>query len=355
MKPVSHSFQSDIAEEEHVQHMRGVRPTLLDVARQCNLSKASVSKALSLPADKCPVKPATRQRILRVAAEMGYRPNWRAKSLADGRSHAVGLLYSNSFPHLHGIYESMVKSFGVELQRQKFHLNFIPAGEDSDEWRHMLEERRVDGCVVFDWLPDAVKAAFATESLPGVLLNIESDYPMTQVLPDDRGGMEIALEHLLNLGHRRIALFFEAEPTRHHSERHREESFETIMRRAGLRPHIERCTIEELVAMLVNAPDAPTAVLPYTHIEAIKLLPHLVKAGITVPNDLSILTFNDVYPLEYLMPALSTVAIPSEGIGKLGAELLLQQITTPRPPELQRIFLPEHLVLRDSTATPAKS
>ena len=324
----------------------------MDVARECNLSKASVSKALSLPPEKCPVNPATRQRILRVASEMGYRPNWRAKSLANGTSHAVGLLYSNDFPYMHGIYESMMRSFGVELQRHKFHLNLIPAGENEGEWRHMLEERRVDGCVVFDWLPAEVRAAFETEALPGVLLNAESDYPMTQVLPDDRGGVELAVEHLLGLGHRRIALYYDAVRTRHHSERHREESFEAVMRRAGLRAQVERCGVEKFIALLKNSPDAPTAVLVYSHLQAVKMLPHLAQAGFSIPRDLSLLTFNDVYPLEYLMPALSAVSIPAEAIGRVGAEILLQQIAAPGPPELRRIFLPEHLVLRASTAPP---
>jgi hypothetical protein len=108
-------------------------PTILDLARRAGVSKATASKAMSMAPDVCPVRKETREHVLQVAEEIGYRPSWHAKALAHGKSHTVGLLYQGPFPwYLTGVYGNMIQSLAVELQSHGFHLLFVP-GLEQDE------------------------------------------------------------------------------------------------------------------------------------------------------------------------------------------------------------------------------
>ena len=132
----------------------GRRPTILDLARRAGVSKATASKAMSLPPEQCPVRKETRERILQVAEEIGYRPSWHAKALAHGKSHTVGLLYQGPYPwYLTGVYGEMIQALAVQLKSHGFHLLFVPISEEDDSWSDMLHDRRIDGCVLADYVP----------------------------------------------------------------------------------------------------------------------------------------------------------------------------------------------------------
>jgi LacI family transcriptional regulator len=335
------------------------RPTINDVARQSGVSKATASKALSLPPERCPVSKTTREHVLQVAGQMGYRPNWRAKALADGRSHTIGLLYQGPYPwYLNGVYGAMIQSFALTLQSQGFHLLFVPI-EGDGSWEHMLLDRRLDGCVVADWIPDAVAQILASAQMPVVLLNLQSTLPYPTVVPDDHNGAMLLTRHLQQLGHRHIVFYEQPGEGTHFSRAARRAGFQQAMREAGLRKSAREVQIApaqfagQLQKTLRKATTSrPTAIITYADSDAMELLHALWQHAIRVPADVSLATFNDVHPLHLLTPPVTAVHIPAEEIGRQGAEILLRQIFDATPPDVPSLVLPETLTLRASTAPP---
>jgi DNA-binding LacI/PurR family transcriptional regulator len=354
------------------------RPTIIDVARAAGVSKATASKAMSLPPEVCPVRKETRERILDVAEKMGYRASWHAKALAHGKSHTVGLLYQGPYPwYLTGVYGDMIQALAVELQRNGFHLLFVPISEEDDTWSDMLHDRRIDGCVLADYVPERIEAILKEANLPTVLLNIQSDLPYSTIIPDDRNGAEQLTRHLLELGHRDIVFFQVAKGyvRTHFSYFERLEGYKSVLESAGLENHIQ--IIESSVDEFAQAMSThlagknqkllnrvPTAVMAYSHDEAIELMYALWQQNVIVPADMSLATFNDVYPLDLMTPPVTTVKVPASTMGWQAGVLLLEMIkahsksrksksvvTEEKP---QHIVVPESLVVRASTAAPSR-
>src|SRR5690348_12275125 len=99
---------------------------MAEIARRCRLSKATVSRALSLPADRSKVKSRTRERILRVAQDLKYHPNWRARAFSRGKTHTVGLIISGLVPQHEAIPHQILESFSQVLRHSGYHLALVP-------------------------------------------------------------------------------------------------------------------------------------------------------------------------------------------------------------------------------------
>ena len=342
----------------------GRRVRIHDVARQCGLSITTVSQALNLRADQCRVSNKTRTLVQRVARELGYRPSRTARGLAKGRSYTVGILAWSIVPS--GIYSDMVSVISQTMGARGYHLLLAHLGDRVDQWGQTLLDEQMDGCLVLNNLPPDLRDTLAQVQLPTVLVNVESDLNVPQVLVDDAAGMRQLTEHLLSLGHRRIAFFrqpaFEGAPKghiAHYSVRERENAFLTTMRTAGLSEsaQVVEATNDEFVQQFIDTDPTkrPTAVMVYAHTHAFPVMRKFWERGILVPRDVSVATFNDVDPVANSIPPLTTVAIPNIDLGRRAAQLLLEQIegsVTERSAVAERIVLDERLVVRASTAAP---
>src|SRR5687767_2612505 len=132
--------------------------TMAEIARRCRLSKATVSRALSLPAERCPVKPRTRERIMRVAQDLGYRPNWRARAFSRQRTHTVGLIISGLLPQHEAIPHLILEAFTRVLRGGGYHLAFVPI-DGALDWRDLVFGGHVDACATLnDPAPEVVRA-----------------------------------------------------------------------------------------------------------------------------------------------------------------------------------------------------
>ncbi len=165
----------------------GETVTLADVALACNLSKGSVSRALSMTAEACPLSSATRERVLKVSQEMGYRVNAQARALARGRSMSIGLLYEGTLPILESVYHQIVDAFSLTLREHGYHLALVGL-DDTDQWQDALFGGRVDGCVCLHSLPVRIEHIIDRLNLPLVLLNGKSELAHGSVGVDDRRG-----------------------------------------------------------------------------------------------------------------------------------------------------------------------
>jgi DNA-binding LacI/PurR family transcriptional regulator len=330
------------------------RPTITDVARACNVSKTTVSRALNFPPDKCPLNEETRRRVVAKAEEIGYRPNWLAQSLSRQRTHLIGLLYAQALPPVSGHHAAVLRVLVSELQPKGYQLVFASAEGPVKDWGHLLRDRILDACLVLDSMPANLSDVITDSGIPSVVLNVRTNLPCPHVLMDDQGGAMQLTRHLLEQGHRRIAYYDDPESTPHASVGDRQAGYLAAMRAAGLAPacQVMCMPLERVPDQIRGNPEAPTAIVTYQHQQAIRLLRLLWQAGVHVPRDLSVATFNDVYPVDCFIPTLTTVRMPAEQMGRLAADLLLQQIESPEARMPGAVVLPEEVIVRESTAAP---
>lgn len=333
--------------------------TLADIARRCNLSKGSVSRALSMTAETCPLSPATRNRVLKVSQEMGYRVNAQARALARGKSMSVGLVYEGALPILDSVYHQIVEAFAATLRQHGYHLALV-ALDDTDHWQDALLGGRVDGSICLHSLPERVANLTQQITHPIVLLNGKSELVHGSVSVDDRRGATLITEHLLGLGHRRIVMLTDTEcELPHYSIAERQNGFLQTMRDCGLAGAQPMCFEGDAQAFAEawgRMTPKPTAVICYSHVEAIHALRVLRRAGVDVPGQVSLATFNDVFPVADLDPSLTCVNIQASEIGRAGGQMLLELLrsSAPTPTDAKNlVVLDPVLIPRESTAVAA--
>ncbi|CAN5568620.1 LacI family DNA-binding transcriptional regulator [soil metagenome] len=334
------------------------RPTIMDVARKCGVSKTTVSVILNDSPASSRVPKETQDRVRAMAEGLGYRPNWRARALASRKTHTIGVLYYPPMPLVvRGNYEGIMAGINEVLSARGYHMLYVPLGDKTEEWQRILLDQRMDGCLVLSRLRQPLADILKRGGLRATLVNADSDEPLPTVIADDFHGSEQCTQHLISLGHKRITFFAGKQPP-HYSLTQREEGYAAAMKAAGLEKQI--CIVSEGDAdqfvhefVATNAQRC-TAVLVYTHYLAIKLLQKSWEAGISVPHDLSVVTFSNAYPVEDVIPPLTTVALPTEEMGRTAAELVLEQIESNGAAKPRRIVLKETLIVRKSTAAPSE-
>ena len=312
-------------------------PTIRDVARHAGVSVATVSRVLN---DVPVVSDDMRDRVRRAIAELGYRPSSTARSLSLGRSQAIGVVAPffttpSVVERLRGVAERArdhgygLMLFDVETPEQR-------TAAFSEFARH----GRVDGLLVISLplLDDDVEA-LARDRLPVVMVDIGHPRVPHVVIDDVRGG-ELAAEHLLARGHRRIGFVGDEPDSRFGftSSEERRRGFRRALRRAGIRPAADleargrhgRAPARALADALLRRPDRPTAVFAASDTQAVGVLEAAQALGLRVPEDVAVIGFDDIEIAEPL--GLTTVRQPLRQSGARGADLLLGAIAGASPP-----------------------
>jgi DNA-binding LacI/PurR family transcriptional regulator len=188
--------------------------------------------------------------------------------------------------------------------------------------------------------------------MPAALVNADTSLPLPVCIADEFDGGVQVTKHLIGLGHQRIAFFLGDQPA-HYSVTQRVNGYETSMRAAGLAEHmmVGRGALQDFIDSLpAQSPSVrPTALICYTHFLAISALRLLWERGASVPQDLSIATFSNSYPVAEVIPPLTTVALPTEDMGRTAAEMVLEQIEASGQAPPRRAVLKETLIIRKST------
>jgi LacI family transcriptional regulator len=332
------------------------RPTIMDVARKCGLSKTTVSVILNKTPASTRVPEETQKRVFEAAEMLGYRPNWRARALASRRTHTIGVLYAPPMPLIvRGNYEGIMAGINDVLHRHNYHMMLVPLGENPDDWGRLLLDQRMDGALVLSRLREPLAEIIMRAGLHVGLVNADTDLNVPTVIVDDYDGAVQNTRHLLELGHKRITFLLGQQPS-HYSVRRRQDGYAAAMRDAGLSEHVRVVgnSVEEFVAEFVATPQdqRPTALVVYTHFMAVHLLRVLWEAGCSVPRDVSVATFTNAFPVEDVIPPLTTIALPTEEMGRTAAAMVLEQIETKGQAPKRRVVLRETLVVRKSTAPP---
>ncbi|HEX8691354.1 MAG TPA: LacI family DNA-binding transcriptional regulator [Longimicrobium sp.] len=327
--------------------------TTHDVARRAGVSQATVSLVLG-GNPRARVAPATRERVMRAADELGYRPNMLARGLVRGRSYALGVVV----PDLSNPFFLDVVT-GVQRVAAEAGYAVLPGDtRDTTPARHLeaLRARLVDG-VVIDGLGAATLPEDSLADLKVVLVDEPSErWP--GVASDALSAGRLAAEHLLGLGHRRIA--FVGPATDVHGFRMRERGFFQALSAAGiplptgLLRRVPATVAGGLAAMkqLLAAGERPTAVFCANDLIALGALKAALAAGVAVPGGMSIVGCDDVEMARVVTPELTTVAVPARELGARAARLLLRLLDGQEVSARPARPLPVRLITRGTTGKP---
>ena len=334
------------------------RPTIADVARAAGVSKGAVSFALN---DRPGVADATRTRILAAAAELGWTPSHRARALSSSRALTVGLVVARApetlsadpfFPAFIAGIETVLADRGQALLLQ------VVADLDAERrgYEALAANGRVDGVFLTDLrIDDKRPALLESLGLPTVVIAPDPlDCPWPVIAVDDRPGIAAAVEHLVALGHRRIAHV--AGPAEFVHTRSRHQAWVGALAAAGLD---ENSSIHSdfspgggahATRRLLDSPEPPTAIVYANDLMAIAGMSAAQTRGLHVPDDLSVTGFDDTPIAAHLQPPLTTVRTDAVGWGRAAAACLLRLVDG--DPCSDVTLPPPQLVVRASTASP---
>ena len=227
--------------------------------------------------------------------------------------------------------------------------------DDRGDWQEIVLGGQIDGGVVFQTLPAEVVAAVRERQLPLVLLGDNSDASLSQVVVDDFAGAFAATKYLISLGHQRVTIFVHESIKPHCSVQDRVAGYHAAMQEANL-PVRDLIRVDEGTAIeaLVRGKDRPTAALCYSDLESTQLVHGLWQVGVTIPGDVSLIGFNDVFATRYMTPPLTTVGFDAAKIGEAGAKLVLKDSDpSSNGKEPTVVTIHPNLIVRGSTG-PAK-
>jgi DNA-binding LacI/PurR family transcriptional regulator len=334
------------------------RPTIADVARVAGVSRGAVSFALN---DRPGVADDTRARILAVAADLGFTPSHRARALSSSRALTVGLVIAREpetlsadpfFPAFIAGIEMTLAGRGQALLLQ------VVADQEAERrnYETLSASARVDGVFLTDLRVDDPRPSLLESlGLPNVVIApapIGGRSPVVAV--DDRPGIAAAVEHLVSLGHRSIAHV--AGPQEFVHSRSRRQAWGDTLAAAGLDE--SPCVWSDFspsggahaTHQLLDLPKPPTAIVYANDLMAIAGTSAAQARGLHVPDDLSVVGFDDTAISGYLRPPLTTVRTDAVAWGRAAAECLLELVDAGICPDV--LLPPPELVLRHSTAPP---
>ena len=327
------------------------RVTLQTIADALGVSRTTVSNAYNRPDQ---LAPALRDRILATARELGYSgPDPAARGLRSGRRDVVGLLFTEQLSYAFTDPAAVLLLQGIARATEAAGLALLLVPAHGRGARSAVQDAVVDAFCIYS-MPDGhpnVHAALERR-LPTIVVDEPRLEGHAYVGIEDRKGARLAAEHLLGLGHRRFALL--SEPTR---DRERLRGYRDALQAAGIA--WEQVVRHEQAAnhpdrgleggrALLAAEPRPTALLACTDQLALGALEAARELGLRVPEDVSVVGFDDVPGAAWSTPALTTVRQPLLEKGEIAGRLLIAAA-----PDRDEVILPVELVVRGTTAPPA--
>ncbi|MGN6564859.1 MAG: LacI family DNA-binding transcriptional regulator [Thermomicrobiales bacterium] len=345
--------------EQHPAAARPGRPSIRDVARVAGTAVSTVSRALNGHPDVAEEK---RQRILAIAAELGYHQHAFARGLIRGRTSLLAVV-ANEFNPFNGEYHTqLLLGLAATARQQACELLLsFPAAPDGVLAACQSLHRRglADGAVVVSPAlgADADLAALQAAGFPLVVINPGAAQPgLTSIAPDNVAGAAAATRHLITLGHERIALLDFL--TGYSAGRDRRTGYEQALRERGLPLDPALVAADEAVPVALGrwlgATQPPTAILCFNDQLAYAVIGELATHELAVPRDVAVVGFGDLPTAAHFGPGLTTVRQPIAELGRQAAQLLVEIIAGVAEPGTYEQVATE-LVVRGSTGPPCAS
>ncbi len=337
---------------------------IYDVAKLAGVSIATASKALNGRKD---VREETRSRVLEVAKKLNYHPSHLARGLAKRRTENIGVIALRHYhqPFLtNPFYSRVVEGMEIEVTRQNYNmlLTVIPGEDNSQDLPlpKMVREKNVDGLCLVGQMPDSLLREVAARNIPTAVVDFYSDnVPGHYVVSDHGHGMRLAVDHLVELGHKRVA--FINSTAGFWSFQEREKAFKESLSRAGMQSAGELVVDTDAkdamdsVADFLKGPAKPTAVVCCNDYHAMMAMAAAGKVGLRVPDDLSVVGFDDIEQASTVAkPGLTTIRVEKQEMGSKAINIVMDLINHPDA-KPKRVETPVHLVVRGSTSTAPRS
>jgi LacI family transcriptional regulator len=331
--------------------------TLLDVAKHAGVALVTTSRALNGTGF---VSDETRKKVLAAVKALGYSPNLSARILKGGRRNLLGLAVSNLQST---VINEIIGAVSVAAKQAGLDLIIYNASTELGPPKQQDINRVLGGLcdgilLVLPTAQEGLLAEFEASSVPVVLINYwRNETQLPTVRGDNYEGSRAAVEHLIGLGHSRIAFITGSSYTGQSQERQR--GYQDALKQAGIRP-LKGLVVQgdftqsggfEAARVLLAQPRRPTAIFAANDAMALGVMDALKEKGLHIPRDVSVIGFDDMPAASHAHPRLSTVRQPLSEIGAEAVRLVLRRIrATGGEPEADEspIELPSTLVIRDS-------
>ena len=329
--------------------------SLKELAAHLGLSSATVSLVINRSPGAKSIPASTQERVRAAARELNYRPNLMARSLRQKRSFTIGVVV----PEVSEGYAALVLS-GIEdhlLQEGYFYfvVSHRHRADLIEEYPALLQQRAVEGIIAVDTV------LTGSNVIPAVAISGHSEVPgVTNIVLDHNLAAQLALQHLQKAGHTRIALIKGQDFSSDTEIRWR--ALHSVAKQLGIAVH-EKLTIQlagdspspavgyGVTRTLLDRGEPFSALLAFNDISAIGAIQALRESGRRVPEDVSVIGFDDIQSAAYQNPGLTTVRQPLRQMGVIAAETLLSRINSPRQTEYPaEIVVKPELIIRGSTA-----
>jgi DNA-binding LacI/PurR family transcriptional regulator len=325
--------------------------SLTDVAKAANVSIATASRVLA--GSDHPVAEETRLRVLKAAEELGYQPNLVARSLRTDQTYSIGIIVENI---LSPFIPPIVRGIQDRLEVDGYFGIIINAEWDPEveaEAIQTLSKRQIDGIIFVESCIRSSDEVFALADKPHVFVHrLFNSLSLNSVVPDEHYGAQLATRHLAQLGHRRIAFI------------NGPEGWDaTINRMAGYQEELAARGIFDPVLVergdwevqsgylaaqrLIALKDPPTAIFAGNDLMALGAIYAIQEAGLRVPGDMAVVGYDDRDLSGFVRPAITTIRMPCEEMGRASAEALLRLIAG-ETEAIEPILIQGELVVRQS-------
>lgn len=320
---------------------------IADVAKRAGVSIVTVSRVIN---GVNTVRENNRQKVLRAMEELDYQPNQAARILATGKTGVIGL----TIGYLNDTFlEGVVKSVTARLDEHNYFLalSIIPIAEDNS---FLFQKDRVDGIILLSPTnEEALIANLRKKNIPFVLLDNQKEDDLSSVIVDNyKGGLD-ATNHLLSLGHINIAHV--SGPDMYLSSRERKRGYLDALSEKGVKPFLleeSEFSVQsgfDIVTKWIKEGTVPSAIFAADDFIALGAFNAILNNGLRIPEDISLIGYDDQNFASQLHPKLSTIRQPALDIGKHGVDILVEMINNQAITN-QKVKLAPKLIIRDSTA-----
>lgn len=329
---------------------------IYDIARLAGVSIATVSKVIN---DRPDVSVETKRKVQKIMRENNYIPNSVARSLTTNESRSIGIIFN--YAHEEGLHNMFFQEvvFGMERTLGKAGYDYVYFSDqkwhDSFEYDYLgkCKNRLVDGAILLGIHQDENMYRLLDSSIPVVLIDLDiANESTSYVMCDHQRGARQAVEYLYRLGHRRIGVIG---PQTLKPALARLEGYKKALQDYNL-PFVERWAVEasfdevsgyQAMKKILNEPERPTALFCQSDVLAIGAMRAIQEAGLSVPDDFSIIGFDNIEICKYITPSLTTISQNTYQLGEKAVELLLNMVRFPGK-VYEPVILPTKLIERDS-------
>lgn len=341
--------------------MTAKRVTIHDVAAHAGVSAMTVSRVIN---DQARVSAATRQRVQESIDALGYVPNRLARALSRSRTSTFGVIV----PDLANPFFTLVVR-GIEevARRANHHVILCNAHADPEREREYLEELisfQVEGVLIAP-VSDRSRPhmrLLARERVPFVMIDRSiGRFSSDLVQGDSVGGARQAVEHLIELGHRRIGLVTESDEVS--TARDRQAGYRAALAAAGIEldetlisyssAATDPAAARQAARHLLELPSPPTAIFAVNNIASIGVVEAVRELGLEIPRDIALVCFDELEHVARIYPFLTVMAQPAETFGTIAAQLLLDRIAGRIDDQHRTVVLPATLIVRTSSGAAA--